>query len=1494
MLNLTSTYHSPEKRVELTNPLYSLPDEVFKKSRLLVEHEEYSPPAKPQRIFKGAQHSLLPSLPRLIHPTEAVSQSFARLPSSGYVTVSQKTRRQYSPTRTSTPSLPVIDLTGPDPLHLNSPLSPITPPTAPVLGKRKRPSPSHFQGHFESQSHHALKEVDETLAKDMEAAMGAVGGPRYSLRKRDGDFLPYTDYVRKYGLEGRKLLDNLDKMERKKKRVRIDESDNEDEEEYHQETQGESQTQRPKSRSKSRERRPRSEENEKSRSKSRQCDSRRLDSPLYRPRAWVPPSPPRNPTKPVQEPIRRPSSQHNVSIAPRKFILDDGSPVRGRAAGPSKVTPILSSSPSGMGDASDESQPLIRRRPNQDRTLNQMVHQMEDVDSSEPDYDFNQPMADDYDNSDSILPQKPAPTAHTVELDSDPDKTESESPSSASETPLKTGAALDLEREMAKWSKEDNKRFTILKKTMPTTMALKLMREAMEKERRMRDDAQRKALLESDEDEEGDEDEDEESQVLRPGYSKVRQGGRGKVTIVGDTESESEGDRAARGPTPIVDDNSDLELLDDAIPDDLDEDQSAPRPHSRESRSISVRGAETAVEDNNTSDEDSESSIEFLGEAVEDNRLHGGYRVGMSKSRRMMQTKIDRMLNSTGARESGRPARKQSSKRVFVGANVDIHTRRGGRRDLCGRTTQFGGAGARWERDTHHSMPHITHGGGGDGVIRKHRPHHSTSEGVGLMIELGPVRHGAKKPTRLHQKRPTEKRTTYTQQDLLQCLTGRASNPNENHIPPQDPEGVASQMKTPLPKQARGWAGRAINPHIVAGGSPLTSGPISNPRYHTIEEPTPSVRNDPDSSIHIARDSAKTFCMPRQLNDFSLPRDSFVSQGRLLDLVKVLSGVRDPPRPNDCFIGGIHLRAEMSLDDLHLSLPTCYDLLYDYALPGVEAHPDIIGDPPEASLMEFICGYVSWVARQGVLEDVKALFEDLSQQLRQTMDRVEDKLDLQAVYGSNFSEELWKLHWFAVELTARVIYGGTAARRTIAGRLVVKAKELDGEMERLMARLHEFGIRRAARAFKHDREKPSSKATRAMELWVGLIHITLLLPSDPNTEKGACTTFWRCVEKSLETTARVFPSPVHESEYGWSIIFGLSAISQVDSRGRADGNSIRLQAHWPLVCKCMSRIQLASNPEADKRLSQHVLHDRDIYVGILFTRCHALVAKWGWSLVGSDSLFVVLREALRHRNFENLGHESNDFPRFIVAKDLALLDTYNSFDSIQTVAIKLIVGRAKASPQGIKSAVKGLSSFASTNANATIFTKEKPPIRKELSRVFNRFTISFIMLHVDHNAPRARSIIHNAKRFVDFRNADLDSRKASIRAAMAFGLLLRYHDLPMDEVVRWINEMGGVIMDDYKAFGRNATKKGLEQITMLCGMLMGCSRSIAVDRGLAGDDEPDDVKYPNASLCLIGLSSTTLACRYLLFIRIAPQSIQNPRTTRATFSRYPCIPRGLV
>ena len=113
---------------------------------------------------------------------------------------------------------------------------------------------------------------------------------------------------------------------------------------------------------------------------------------------------------------------------------------------------------------------------------------MGNTDSPEPDFNFKQPSADGHDELDSLPPIPPRKRAfdRRVQPESDSDKTESEmSP--------KAGVALDLEPVMERWSKEDHKRFAVLKRTMPTTMCLKLMRDAMERERQ-REEARRKTL----------------------------------------------------------------------------------------------------------------------------------------------------------------------------------------------------------------------------------------------------------------------------------------------------------------------------------------------------------------------------------------------------------------------------------------------------------------------------------------------------------------------------------------------------------------------------------------------------------------------------------------------------------------------------------------------------------------------------------------------------------------------------------------------------------------------------------------------------------------------------------------------------------------------------------------------------------------------------------------------------------------------------------------
>ena len=89
LLKPVSTYHSRGKKIEFTNPLYNLPEEAFKNSRLPVEHEEYSPPpvVKPHRLFKEEMKAIgrrrrVSKSPTQTTPTRASTRLAAKKNSS--------------------------------------------------------------------------------------------------------------------------------------------------------------------------------------------------------------------------------------------------------------------------------------------------------------------------------------------------------------------------------------------------------------------------------------------------------------------------------------------------------------------------------------------------------------------------------------------------------------------------------------------------------------------------------------------------------------------------------------------------------------------------------------------------------------------------------------------------------------------------------------------------------------------------------------------------------------------------------------------------------------------------------------------------------------------------------------------------------------------------------------------------------------------------------------------------------------------------------------------------------------------------------------------------------------------------------------------------------------------------------------------------------------------------------------------------------------------
>ena len=200
------------------------------------------------------------------------------------------------------------------------------------------------------------------------------------------------------------------------------------------------------------------------------------------------------------------------------------------------------------------------------------------VDNSEPDFNSNQSSANGHGELNSISPIPPRKRAsdRRVQPESDSDKTESE-------TSPKAGVTLDLEREMERWSKEDHKRFAILKRTMPTTMCLKIIRNATERERRQREEARRKVLVESDQEDEDEENEDEKSQEVCPGHSKTRHREVEELLSWGIQKAKVKmPNEPLRSRNPVTD-SSDVGLLDNAFGDDLDEYLSVAPSYSRAS-----------------------------------------------------------------------------------------------------------------------------------------------------------------------------------------------------------------------------------------------------------------------------------------------------------------------------------------------------------------------------------------------------------------------------------------------------------------------------------------------------------------------------------------------------------------------------------------------------------------------------------------------------------------------------------------------------------------------------------------------------------------------------------------------------------------------------------------------------------------------------------------------------------------------------------------------
>ncbi|KAG8819794.1 hypothetical protein FRC19_009522 [Serendipita sp. 401] len=365
--------------------------------------------------------------------------------------------------------------------------------------------------------------------------------------------------------------------------------------------------------------------------------------------------------------------------------------------------------------------------------------------------------------------------------------------------------------------------------------------------------------------------------------------------------------------------------------------------------------------------------------------------------------------------------------------------------------------------------------------------------------------------------------------------------------------------------------------------------------------------------------------------------------------------------------------------------------------------------------------------------------------------------------------------------------------------------------------------------------------------------------NDLTRQASASLTFWRLVMDSLDQSNRHFPSVIHEAEFIFSVIFFLSSISSISPLG-VGRNERLLKAYWPIVCRALALLNLSPEVDERRKPSQATLAAKDTYLGMLFARCNVLVFRWNWSLQdnsGFKQLVEILRGALKNRKFMNLLHEQSEFPRFITQRNLDLLRQFDAKDSIQTILIKLIFQKVEDSQEGKQAARKWVSLLASTTTLE--FTKEKPPTQKELSALFNQFTIKFILLHTNPDLNNIRTIINSSKKIVDFQSADQRSRQICIRAAMIFGRFCRHYTLPIQDVSIWISEMGHILLAEHNAARREGSAFQLKEITTMCALIVASLRDIFQSRAMDSDQTPLPATFPEASTCIFDVISKLLA-----------------------------------
>ncbi|KAK0446695.1 Mus7/MMS22 family-domain-containing protein [Armillaria borealis] len=541
-----------------------------------------------------------------------------------------------------------------------------------------------------------------------------------------------------------------------------------------------------------------------------------------------------------------------------------------------------------------------------------------------------------------------------------------------------------------------------------------------------------------------------------------------------------------------------------------------------------------------------------------------------------------------------------------------------------------------------------------------------------------------------------------------------------------------------------------------------------------IEDPEPQIEigGSQHGSSHPGHPTKFPVDVPLLSQGISFPRDTYLGKGWLFELIHCQSPDSQAPDPTHYSFQGIILAPDMSISQVADVLPKIWEGLFNFAVDI----PDVDGDVT-------IKGW-NGLARTASLHLSRQLHigaEDsavLRAAVQDEISRLLEKTHTPEFIAASTEIPALNLCWLAVEWSVRLGFRLPLAPED--SNLLLKS------ITRLVQCLSQYGLQRSMASIPDSGTfETVTTATRTVELWTCVFHVTDTFREMVQGPNGRLHPFWQIVEQVLISDP-VGATHLQVSEWIWSTVSSLCALSQFSVHG-STASAPQAPAAWKIVATALKTICLVENKVRDAALQEESKAKRDQYIGTVVRRCFQLWSRCHWKLDDVSPTLTHLADVFRSRHFANLRHEKSNFPAFMRHNDLSMLSQVQKHDSAFVLFLKLIVQFSRESKPPDSSVlpmkVKKFLSLA-VPVGTLAFSKRCPPSANDLSMLHNRHIATVIAIYLDPE-DHARRITH-AGSYVKFDEADFGTRLVAMQALMHYSRVMVALKLPLAGVAEWL------------------------------------------------------------------------------------------------------------